>query len=226
MINQVRLPQSRPTTRQSVARDTLIILAGALLAIGASKLVVPDPVGSLSSPPPGDTGLFIGVGSEAPPPTIPLLATVGQIVNPSVHLEATPTPIPIITLGPPTPTPSVGESTGPDGSSRPTAKPSVKPSTKPTPKPTPAPTKPPAGFTCIATATADELSCSATVVAVGSTYDWDWGDSANGSGPTDVHLYQQDGCFLVALTVTTPGGQVNSSSHVEAVSSSSPPPTC
>jgi hypothetical protein len=216
--SRVRSPGAN--ARRGVARDTLTILGGALLAIAASRLLAPEPAGSVSSPPPADTGLFIGVGSEAPPPTIPALATVGAIVNPRVHLEATPTPIPIITLGPPTPTPSVGAS--PSGS----AKPTPKPSTKPTPKPTPAPTPPPAGFSCVATATADEISCTANAVVVGNTYDWDWGDSGTGSGPTAIHLYNQDGCYVVSLTVGTPGGQHNGSQQQVVVSSSTPPPTC
>ncbi|MBI3752039.1 MAG: hypothetical protein HY263_10360, partial [Chloroflexi bacterium] len=84
----------------------MTILGGALLAVILGNVAgFGAPVTDLSSATPDDSSMIIGGGSLPPHPTFPPLETVGQIVNATVGFQATPTPIPIITLGPPTPTP-------------------------------------------------------------------------------------------------------------------------
>lgn len=182
-----------------VARDTLTILGFALLAVVLGNLAgLGGPVGDLSSPTPEDSSTIIGGGSLPPRPTFPPIDTLGPIVNPTVGFQATPTPIPIITLGPPTQSPS----------------PSVAPSRKPTPKPpptptpTPTPTLPPipsAAFTCAVNGLA--LSCSVDSQAGATSWSWDWGDgSALDIGPTAQHTYPGPSTYLVKLTASGPGG--------------------
>jgi outer membrane biosynthesis protein TonB len=199
----------RSTTRRGIARDTLTILGGALLAVVAAQLTMSVPAGSISSPTPPDTGEVIGGESQGPGPTFPPLETIGQIVNPSVHLEATPTPIPIITLGPPTPSPS--ESASPDAS--PTHKPTPTP--RPTATRTPAPTRTPAAtaaptpvpavadFSCVPV----ELTLSCTDSSSNaSSWTWDWGDGTSFSGAIPPpHSYGVAGSYRVTLTVTPLG---------------------
>src|SRR3954471_10505067 len=102
MPSRPRVAFGRSTARRALARDTLTLLGGALLAITIARLVVPEnPAGATSSPTPEDTGGIVARGSNGPGLTLPPLDTLGPLVNPSTGLSATPTPIPIITLGPP-----------------------------------------------------------------------------------------------------------------------------
>lgn len=97
----------RTTTRGDLARDTGIILAGAIVALlAAQALGGMTPSAATASPtPPDDTA--VAVGSIPSLPTLPGLQTIGPVVNPSVNIEATPTPVPFITMGPsPSPSPS------------------------------------------------------------------------------------------------------------------------
>lgn len=87
-----------PTSRWALVRDTAIVLGGALLAIAAAQLSVGAPGPASSVPAPDETGP--AVGSPAGLPTLPPLETFGPIVNPSVHIDATPTPVPFVTLRP------------------------------------------------------------------------------------------------------------------------------
>src|SRR5262245_44712387 len=124
MIEHAR-QRRQPSSRRAAARDTLIILTTTLIAIGAAQLISGGSIGPQFTPQPIDSGIVVGGNSLPAPLTQPPLATVGQVVNPSAGLDASPTPIPIITLGPPTPTPSGGPSGGP----------TPKPTKKPTPPP-------------------------------------------------------------------------------------------
>ncbi|HSI99820.1 MAG TPA: PKD domain-containing protein [Patescibacteria group bacterium] len=44
-----------------------------------------------------------------------------------------------------------------------------------------------------------------------ASYEWDFGDSARGTGATPIHVYQKPGEYLVRLTVTDDSGTVRSS---------------
>src|SRR3954453_9229295 len=101
MASNTRGRIRRSATRRAVARDTLTLLGGALLAIAVARLMVPElPAGATSSPTPEDTGGIVARGSIGPGLPLPPLDTFGAIVNPSPGLSAPPTPIPVITLGP------------------------------------------------------------------------------------------------------------------------------
>lgn len=56
-----------------------------------------------------------------------------------------------------------------------------------------------------------DASGSTNTVA-GTTYDWEFGDGASGSGVNVGHTYEQDGDYTVTLTVTNPDGQSNAMS--------------
>ena len=180
------------STRATVGRDTITILGGALLAVIIGNLAgFMVPTGDLASPTPEDTSTIIGGGSRPPRVTFPPVDTLGGVVNPTVGFQATPTPIPIITLGPsqsPSPSPSV--------------KPSVKPSAKPSP--TPSPITAVAAFSCVAT----DLTLDCTDQSTDATsWDWDWGDGTAHTlaGGPQSHTYAQAGTFPVTLQLTPLG---------------------
>lgn len=198
----------RTTTREDLARDTGIILAGAILALLAAQALggVTPSAATASATPPDDTA--VAVGSIPSLPTLPGLETIGPIVNPSVQIEATPTPVPFITMGP-----SPSESPSPSPS--PTKKPSPKPSKTPTPIPV-------AVLSCSVT---DVLTvrCDGTGSINAAAWDWDWGDSsAHGSGSIAQHVYATGGQYTIKLTVTGPGGGTNSDTQLVDVPASSP----
>jgi uncharacterized membrane protein len=190
------------TARRAVTRDTLTLLSGALLAILVARVLVPPaPAGSTGSPDPNETGGIVAVDSNGPGPTLPPLDTLGPIVNPSTGLSATPTPIPVITLGPPTPMPS--GSVGPSGS--------LKPTPKPTVGPPPTPTAPPlvlAAFSCVAGALPNEMDFTDHSIGQPTSWSWAFGDLLNGSSNAQnpTYVYGGSGDYVVYLTATGPGG--------------------
>jgi outer membrane biosynthesis protein TonB len=209
------------TTRRGIARDTLTILGGALLAVVAAQLTMSVPAGATGSPTAPDTGEVIGGDSQDPGPTFPPIETIGQIVNPSVHLEATPTPIPIITLGPPTPSPSVPPSPGPSASVKPTPRPTATHKATPSPAPTPtaSPTSPPliASFSCSPAENGGPyvggVTVTCTDASTGATgWTWDYGDGTTDTGQSpSPHLYALPGSYTITLTITGPGAPVQPS---------------
>ena len=202
---RVRQARSRSSlARQGLARDTLIILGGALAAILLTRLVGTQGTAvATASPTPPSSAEVVTVGSQVVL-TLPPIVTLGPIVNPSAGLDATPTPVPFETLGPPTPTPPVEPSPGA----------TVKPTPKPTAKPVPTPTQTPitvAGFSCVASAgyvlTCTDKSTNPT------TWSWNWGD---GSPPDTtknaVHTYAVGTLTAtVTLSITGPGGSSSDS---------------
>jgi hypothetical protein len=134
--------------RRQLWRDTAIILIGVVVALIVANMAFPQLSGFASaSPTPSPSGLIVapslGFGSQPVESFVP-------IVDPSLGIDATPTPIPIITL-PPTGTsaPALPGATHPVATPRPTAPPTPRPtprltpSPEPTPEPTPAITPPP-----------------------------------------------------------------------------------
>lgn len=106
-------PVPSATTRRRVLwRDSATILIGVVLALLVVRYVLPSssaPGGG--SPSPQDTGL---IALDSPTPSSGAIdtsvPTIGNVVPSGLHLDATPTLIPVITLPPRTPIP------GPTGS--------------------------------------------------------------------------------------------------------------
>jgi hypothetical protein len=127
--------------RRQLWRDSATILIGVVLVLLAGQVFIPQqtagPAGS-ATPLPSE----IAIGSVQAPVSLPPGATFGPIINPSLGVDASPTPIPVITMGP---TPSPSPSILPSSSIRPSVKPTLKPTVKPTVKPTIKPTTKPTG---------------------------------------------------------------------------------
>jgi hypothetical protein len=198
--------------RRVLWRDSATILIGVVLALLAARFLIPaGPSTALGSPSPADTGLVAAASptdtptdSPSPAPSATPIPT-GVVVPTGLHLDATPTPIPVITLPPPTPRPSTTPSLAPGQSPKPSTKPSTKPGT------TPAPTQgaPVVSVTCTVAAlsfTADCTSAGSSNVA-GATYFWEFGDGATQSGGvTASHTYTQAGTYVVMLTIKNSTG--------------------
>jgi hypothetical protein len=107
--------------RRILWRDSATILVFVVLALLGLQAFAPPIVDA-----PTDTPLPSGVtgGSQQPGFSLPPGVTFGPIIDPSLGIDATPTPIPVITLGP-SPSP------------RPTPRPTPKATQKGTPKPPP-----------------------------------------------------------------------------------------
>jgi PKD repeat protein len=131
------------------------------------------------------------------------LATFGNVVPPSLHLDATPTPIPVITLPPATPRPQPTPTLKPGQTPGPTATP------KATPHKTPAPTAPPppvASPTCSVTGPLS-VHCTSSGSLYATSYHWSFGDgTASVAGASANHVYGQAGTYTVTLTVTNVTG--------------------
>lgn len=201
--------------RRAVARDTATILVAVALALGIAQLaglagaVEPDPTQ------PGSEEV-IGVASGEPLLTLPPLATIGQIVNPSAGLDATPTPIPIITLGPPTPSPSATPGITPGSTVKPTPKATIKPSIKPSTSVPPPPLV--ADFSCAPPpgdySTPADGTCTASVTgAVGAvTYTWTVDGAAAGSALAQPFTFDVNGLHSISLSVQDSLGRTATSS--------------
>jgi len=184
------VPRGRLSARRAVARDTGTILGGALIAILASRLLGGGIVIDPASPTPAESGVVIDGGSLPPLPTLAPLATLGPVVNASVGFKATPTPIPIITLPPPTPR----------ATPRPTPRPTAKPTKTPAPPPAPV-----ADFTCSSSV---PLTIEFADASTGLIDSWSWafGDGTMSFQQNPTHVYSDTGPYDVTLTVTGPGG--------------------
>src|SRR5439155_23972878 len=108
------------------------------------------------------------------------IPTFINVVPTGLHIDQTPTPVPVITLPPPTPTPAPTPTAPPGATPKPTVKPTVKPS------PTPSP--PTARFTFTACPAGGGLvnfnaSTSTAGPAGGTlTYAWNFDDGGTGTG--------------------------------------------
>ncbi len=184
--------------RRILWRDSAMILSGLILAILAAQTFLPGSAGvPTGSPTAFPTG--VAIGSLQPPISLPPGVTFGPIIDPSLGIDATPTPIPVITLGPTAP-PTPRALPTPRASATPTKTP--KPSPKPsTPKPqTPAPTASPnANFTF----NVDLLVASFTNLSTGDTsWEWDFGDLTTSTAKDPApHVYASAGTYTVRLTI-------------------------
>ncbi|HJW21166.1 MAG TPA: PKD domain-containing protein, partial [Candidatus Limnocylindrales bacterium] len=187
-------PRTR-TTRGALLRDSSTLVGAALLAVVAFQVLSGAGPGATPgySTPPGQTG--VAVGSLGAGTTLPPLTTLGPIVNPGIHLEATPTPVPVITLPP------------------------LKPRARPTPKPTPRPTAttPPSVTVSCGVVSGQQVNCTATVAHIQSGSEvWAMGGAGSvdlgGSGSTSITFtYGSSGTYAVAVTVTGLNGSTTAS---------------
>jgi hypothetical protein len=201
-------PVAYGTTRRRVLwRDSATILIGIVVALLVVRFVLPaGPASAVDSPSPEDTSL-VAVASatvsttatDTPPPTL------GNVVPPSLHLDATPTPIPVITLPPATPRPE------PTPTLRPGQTPAPTPSrtATPTPHKTPAPTQPPqpvANPTCTVTGPLS-VHCTSAGSLYATSYSWSFGDGTSSvAGASANHSYAQAGTYTVTLTASNVTG--------------------
>lgn len=203
-----------PANRRLVLwRDSATILIFVILALLAARFLLPGNTGIASATEtPGTSAILVGslpaqtgLNFSAPP-------TLGNVVNPSLGLDATPTPVPIITLPPPTPTPVPTPTLAPGATPKPSSTPKItpRPSRTPTPTHTPAPTAAPplAGFTNPCPSTVN-TTVTFTNTSTGSitSYGWDFGDGVGTStAASPPYAYALPGTYKVTLTVTGPGG--------------------
>jgi outer membrane biosynthesis protein TonB len=213
-----------PANRRIVLwRDSATILIFVVLALLAARFLLPSNTGIASATEtPGTSAILVGslpaqtgLIFSAPP-------TLGNVVNPSLGLDATPTPVPIITLAPPTPTPVPTPTLAPGATPKPTVKPTPKPSHTPAPSktPTPTPTSPPApiaGFTnpCPTTVGTTVTFANTSSGSIDS-YSWTFGDGTGTStAASPQYAYSAIGTYTVTLTVTGPGGSDSQSASCD-----------
>jgi hypothetical protein len=196
------------TRRRLLWRDSATILLGVVVALLAVRFLLPSgPAAAIASPSADASGL---VALASPSPTAPVLdtsfPTFGNVVPPSLNLDATPTPIPVITLPPRTPTPAPTATPAPGTTPRPTPHPTPRPTPTPTPKPSP----PVAKFTWTCDATHFASFNASTSTGAGSSpsdYFWNFDDNgATKTGKIATHQYPASSVYNVFLTVTGPGG--------------------
>jgi hypothetical protein len=207
--------------RRILWRDSATILIGVVLALLGARFLIPSgPATAVGSPTaPADTGLVAvasptdaPTGSSSTPAPSATPIPTGVVVPTGLHLDATPTPIPVITLPPATPRPSPSASLKPGQ----TPAPSTKPGASPTPKPIQG--APVVSVTCtVATLSfiADCTSVGSANVA-GATYLWDFGDGSApiAGGTTKQHTYTA-GQYVVTLTITNATGSGHDEANVQ-----------
>jgi len=211
-----RVAMARPATARVAAnrrvilwRDSATILIFVIVALLAARFLLPGENGAAtSSATPRESAIAIGSLPDQTGLLFSAAPTIGAIVNPSLHLDATPTPIPLITLPPPTPTPAPTPTPSPTLKPGTTPKPTPKPTAtpKPTPTPVPTPAAPIADFTCTPGA-AFSMSFTDTSTGNITSWSWDFGDGSTSTvqNPPD-HTYAAQGSYTVSLTVSGPGG--------------------
>jgi hypothetical protein len=172
-------------------RDSATILVAIVLVLLGAQAFLPRGAGL-----PTDSAIpsAVVIGSVPPGSSVAPVETFGPIIDPSLGIDATPTPIPVITLGPthsPTPTPK------PNPTPRPTPKPTK------TPKPTPTPTPPPVAVLSCSVIDVLTVSCDGTDSVHSTEWVWDWDDlTPNSPGSLVQHVYAVPGTYLITLTVT------------------------
>jgi PKD domain len=209
-----------PTNRRVVLwRDSATILIFVILALLAARFLLPGNTGiAAATETPGTSAILVGslpaetgLSFSAPP-------TLGNVVNPSLGLDATPTPVPIITLPPPTPTAVPTPTLAPGAT--------PKPSRTPTPSHTPAPTHTPpatpapplAGFAnpC---PTTNPTTVGTTVTFTNQSsgaidsYSWTFGDGGTSMIASPDYSYSASGTWKVTLLVSGPGGTDSQSDY-------------
>jgi hypothetical protein len=214
---------SRPDPRVVLWRDSATILVFVVLALLGWQTFAPGGTGAPTES--GDIPSGVVVGSLPPGMTLPPGVTFGPGVNPSLGIDATPTPIPVITLGPsPSPSPSPAPSGSPKLSPKPSSSPgaSVGPTGTPPPPPTDTPPPPPTDTPPpppVANFSWNEgLLCAVEFTNTSSndtSWDWDFGDASGSSSSSPTHFYGSTGTYSVKLTIN--GGADSITKSVEVV---------
>jgi hypothetical protein len=140
-----RMDEEALDRRRQLWRDTAIVLSGVVIALLVANMAFPR-ISEFASASPTPIPTTVIDGPTPGVESLPAESAV-PIVDPSLGIDATPTPIPIVTL-PPTGTsaPALPSATLPPGATprptptRPPATPRPTPRITPTPQPTPAPT--------------------------------------------------------------------------------------
>jgi PKD repeat protein len=198
--------RTAPSNRRAILwRDSATILIFVVVALLAARFLLPGQNGLANgSPTPQSSGIAIGSGPLDTGFNFTPIPTVGPPVDASNGINATPTPVPVITLGPPTPRPTA------------THKPVVTPKPPTPPPPTAPPPTPPitpvAAFSCAATATAHEESFTDSSTNAVS-WSWDFGDSGTSTVQNPTHLYSGTGPYTVTLTVMSVSALSSSTSQ-------------
>jgi hypothetical protein len=204
-----RTRASADDRRRQLWRDSATILIGVVIALLVGQTLIPA---NTAGPGASDTPLpsTVAIGSAAPPVSLPPGVTFGPIINPSLGVDASPTPIPVITMGP-TPSPS------------PSPSPSIKPTTEPTPVP------PVARFSgTVKLLTITFSNTSTGVIAGETTWLWSFGDGTSAKVKNPSHTYLKPGTYTVKLTMTTEVGTDSAQrtfTVVAPVVSIAPPPS-
>ena len=221
-----RIDEEALDRRRQLWRDTAIILSAVVAVLIATNLVFPQLAGvATASPTPIPTEASSGPTPESvAPPTVSAI----PILDPSLGIDATPTPIPVRTL-PPTGTAAPSLPSGataaptPRVTPRPTRRPTPPPTPAITPPPEPTPTPeitPPPAPPVAAFSWSQSLSLTISF-ANGSTgetdWQWDFGDGTGSAQQNPDHVYAGPGDYVVRLTVTGPGG-TDSVEHTVTVS--------
>lgn len=211
--------------RRILWRDSAFILIGVVVALLLAQLLLPRD-GGIGSDGPTElpTGAVLGLTSA--PRTLAPGETFGPILDPSLGIDATPTPIPAITLGPtrrPTPIPSLAPGATPTPTPRitpkpsptpppPTAPPTAAPTPEVTPPPTPPPPPPTVAISCEVPTLSSTVTCSSDLSNIqANSQIWDPGGAGtlDGGGNTTgslVWTYDLPGVYTVRLTVTGDDG--------------------
>jgi outer membrane biosynthesis protein TonB len=194
---------SRPDPRVVLWRDSASILVVVVLALLLWQTFAPVDTGTPTESGDAPTG---GVVTSLPPGvTLAPGFTFGPILPPSLAIDATPTPIPVITLGPsptpsptpkpspkPSPTPKASKTPGPSDGPSPTA----PPASAPPPTPTPLPAT--ANFTYSASGCVVDF----TDTSINATsWDWTFDDGFTSTQQNPTHVYVTVGPFPVSYSV-------------------------
>jgi hypothetical protein len=199
-----------PDRRRVLWRDSATILMGIILALLALQVLAPRSSAPIAGDPSSQPTELTVVILTARPRSVPPVETFGPVIDPSLGIDATPTPIPVITLGPTeeptdTPEPTASPSASPKITPKPTRTPRpTQPPPTPTPTPPPTPAPPNAGF---AWTQVLPLTVEFTNTSSGDTsWSWDFGDGDASSQQNPTHVYAAPGDYVVQLTVGGPGG--------------------
>ena len=200
-------PVIAQTRRVVLWRDSATILAGVILALLAARFLLPgDQSSATGSPTPGSSAVVVLPPTGTATVVVTLGPTFGGVVNPSLHLDATPSPIPVITLPPRTPKPSP---TKPPTTPAPGV--STPPKTAPPPPTAPPPTAPPPPVAVISSCNVVHVAgvgypvtCDGSQSLYETSYSWSFQSCGTDSGNPGNCTYPDgtSGTFTVTLTVT------------------------